>query len=135
VGSCVGLTVVGDLDVGVSVTTLLGLAVGTAVAGISVDGGIGAKVDSVGAKVSGSVGAKVSGFTLFVGRVGPKVGEVGKAVGDLEGFKEVGVPGVTGASVGSTVVGSSVGVGVGSVVGSEVVGSSVGAWVGFGVGV
>ncbi len=34
---------------------------------------------------------------------------VGKEVGDLEGFKEVGVPGSTGVSVGSTVVGSSAG--------------------------
>ncbi len=41
------------------------------------------------------------------------VSSVGKEVGDLEGFKEVGVPGATGASVGSTVVGSSVGVSVG----------------------
>jgi len=43
---------------------------------------------------------------------------VGKEVeGDLEGFKEVGVPGTTGASVGSTVVGSSAGEGVGRSVG------------------
>jgi hypothetical protein len=41
------------------------------------------------------------------------VSSVGTVKGDLEGFTEVGVLGATGASVGSTVVGSSVKVGVG----------------------
>jgi hypothetical protein len=51
---------------------------------------VGSSVFDTGKSVGAEIGAKVSGLTLFVGRVGSKVGKVGKAVGSLEGLKEAG---------------------------------------------